>query len=57
MIPILVASILTCTEGRIKIEYVEQITTLPSSIKQEVIQAIIESSPEGCFTDLNESND
>lgn len=57
MVEILLASILTCTEAETKIQYVRADTTLPTGVKEEVIQAIMESAPPYCYVSINELND
>ena len=57
MIPILLASILSCTEAETKISFVNQDTSLPASIKQEVIRAIIDVSPDECYPEYIQPNE
>ena len=57
MIPILLASVLSCTEAETKIQYVYQNEDLPTAIKQEVIRAIMDVSPVGCYPEHTEPNE
>lgn len=57
MVEILLASILTCTEAETKIQYVSENASLPAVVREEVIRAITESAPPGCYVSINELDD
>lgn len=57
MIPILLASILSCSEAETKIQFVNQNNDLPASIKQEVIRAIIDVSPDECYPEYTQPHE